>query len=236
MRILSTIFDFCIELSKDALASFRSWSIPKKVIVIGLVALFIVATVCIDAPPLAQLQQWAHDLGSVFPLVFALLYIIITQFPIPRTLLTLSSGILFGPLLGCIVALSSTMLSAALSLFIVRSFLGEWIAPRLQHPAVYSINERLKTRGWLPIISLRMIAGIPFSIMNYAAALTSVPLVTFALATLLGSAPGTITTVLLAHSLTGDTNPYYLVIVVSFAIIGCTILVLDSKRKVKSPE
>lgn len=107
------------------------------------------------------------------------------------------------------------------------------MAPRLTHPAVAGINHRLRERGWLAITSLRMIAAVPFSILNYVAALTSIPLIGFTVATLIGSAPGTIATVLLGNTLTGDTDPLYIVSALVLMVIGFGGLALDTKLPVK---
>lgn len=131
------------------------------------------------------------------------------------------------------MALGSTTVSAVISLLIVRGLLGDWMAPRLTHPAVSRINTRLEQRGWLAITSLRMIAAIPFSILNYVAALTSVPVFSFAIATLIGSAPGTIVTVVLGDAVTGSGNWTAVAFTVFLAILGVLGIFLDQKMPVK---
>lgn len=230
---MSSAFDFFTRLYRDVITTLKGWSLHKKVIVGVFFLLFVSITLWAPVPSLAQMREWAQSMGSAFILVFFLLYVVITQFPIPRTILTLSSGILFGPVLGFTIALLATTIAAAISLSIVRHFLGDWIAPRLKHPAVSKIDYRLRTRGWLAITSLRMIAAVPFSLLNYVAALTSVPLAGFTVATLLGSAPGTIATVLLGNTLTGDMNPFYIVIAAMLMAVGFAGLFLDAKLPVK---
>lgn len=180
-------------------------------------------------PDLGQLRAWSESLGGGFVLVFLGLYILITQFPIPRTIFTLSSGVLFGPFIGSIVVLVGTTLSAIVSLTIVRFFLGDWIRPHLNHPAVADINQRLATNGWLAIISLRMIAAVPFSILNYTAALTSVPVLMFGIATLIGSAPGSIATVYLGDVLIQGFQPKFLLVTLGLFSLGSFGLWLDSR-------
>lgn len=203
-------------------------------VIAGLILLVIAVMVFFDLPSLAMMQTWAHHAGRWFIAAFTLGYVLITQFPIPRTILTLSAGVLFGPGLGILVALIATTISAALSLSIVRYFLGDWMTPRLTHPAIVHIDQRLRTRGWLAITSLRMIAGVPFSILNYAAALSSVPLLGFTFATFLGSAPGTIATVMLGNTLTGTANPAMMVVTLCLAGFGFMGLLVDNKLPVKS--
>ncbi|PRQ12118.1 TVP38/TMEM64 family protein [Corynebacterium sp. 13CS0277] len=183
---------------------------------------------------MATLRAWSLSLGPAFPVVFFALYVAITQFPIPRTILTLSSGVLFGPVVGCAVALTATTVSAALALTWVRAVVGERIAARLTHPAVATINARLRARGWLAVASLRMIAAVPFSVLNYTAALTQVRLLPFALATLVGSAPGTIATVFLGDALVTRPSPAMMLVTVGLFCLGMAGLALDAKLPVRS--
>ncbi|MHA2788996.1 TVP38/TMEM64 family protein [Corynebacterium sp. S7] len=191
--------------------------------------LFIALWAAIDVPPLSVLRDWADRTGPWFPILFWLMYVLITQVPIPRTVMTLSAGVLFGTGWGIVIALSATTVSAALSLLIVRGLLRDWIAPRLTHPTVDKINTHLEQRGWVAVISLRMIAAIPFSVLNYVAALTKIRVVPFTIATLIGSAPGTLVTVLFGDTLTGQANPVIVLATVVLAVIGITGLILDAR-------
>lgn len=205
----------------------RTWRIVAIVLA---AVVFVVAWALIDVPPLSVLREWATTTGAWFPVVFWLLYVLITQFPIPRTVMTLSSGILFGPVWGIIISLTATTVAAALSLVIVRGLLRDWIEPRLTHPTVATINDHLERRGWLAVVSLRLIAGVPFSIMNYVAALTKVRLVPFTLATLVGSAPGTILITLFGDTLTGEANPAVIATMAVLALVGIAGLIVDTRR------
>lgn len=230
---MSSVFDFLSRLLADVITTIKGWTSGKKLLVTLTLTAFVTTTLVVDVPTLHQFRQWSNELGPAFPLTFAALYVAITQFPIPRTLLTLSSGVLFGPVAGTIIALAATTISAAISLITIRHFLGSWMSERLDHPAVAGINRRLRERGWLAIMSLRMIAAVPFSILNYVAALTSVPLIGFTIATFAGSAPGTIATVLLGNTLTGDGNPLYLTVAIALMAVGFSGLALDTKLPVK---
>lgn len=194
-----------------------------------LVAAFVAAWVLLDVPPLSTLREWADTLGPWFPIAFWLLYVLITQFPIPRTLMTVSAGILFGTVRGILIAITATTVSAVISLLIVRALLRDWIAPRLTHPAVERVNQRLEQRGWLAILSLRLIAAVPFSVLNYAAALTRVPVVPFAAATLIGSVPGTVLVTIFGDTLTGQANPVVIAVMAVLAAVGIAGLIIDAR-------
>lgn len=202
---------------------------PQRITLVVLAALaFFAAWWWLDVPSLATLRAWSDSTGAWFPVVFWLFYVLITQFPIPRTVLTLSAGILFGTGAGIALSLTATTTAAVLSLCIVRGLLRDWIAPKLTHPAVEQINRRLEQRGWLAVASLRMIAGVPFSIMNYAAALTRVRVLPFAIATFIGSAPTTVLGVIFGDTLTGQANPWAIAALVALAILGVGGLLLDA--------
>ncbi|QPK82374.1 TVP38/TMEM64 family protein [Corynebacterium qintianiae] len=198
-------------------------------------AAFFAAWMLLDVPPLAVLRQWAERTGLWFPVLFWLLYVLVTQFPVPRTVMTISAGILFGSLWGVIIALSATTVAAVVSLLMVRFLLRDFVEPRLKHPAIESINGRLEARGWLAIASLRLIAVVPFSILNYAAALTRVGVLPFAAATLAGSAPNTVIVAIFGDALTGEANTVVLAIMGILAVVGVAGLLLDASLPTRRP-
>ncbi|WP_336244291.1 TVP38/TMEM64 family protein [Corynebacterium meridianum] len=215
---------------------FLALPLLKRLAILVFVATTAVFVFWVDVPGIGQLRSWAGETGPWFPLLFFTGYVLVTQFPVPRTILTLTSGILFGPVTGVLIALTATTTSAALSLVLMRTLLGEWIGPRLTHPAVAGINARLRQRGWLAVASLRMIAVVPFSVLNYTAALTQVSLPAFTVATFIGSAPGTVATVILGDALVGHTDPTVVVVTVVITLAGISGLIVDSRLPVQVRE
>ncbi|AWB84022.1 TVP38/TMEM64 family protein [Corynebacterium liangguodongii] len=209
------------------------WRIP--LLALALVAL-VAAWQLFDAPSLAILRHWADETGAWFPVVFWLLYVLITQFPIPRTVMTVSAGILFGTLWGILIALTATTVSSVLSLLVVRYLARDIVEAHVRdHPAVERINLHLERRGWVAIASLRLIAIVPFSLLNYAAALTRVHVVPFAAATLVGSAPNTVVVALFGDALTGGSSPIVLVAMGVAAVVGVVGLAIDALIPARSP-
>nr|WP_295803162.1 TVP38/TMEM64 family protein [uncultured Corynebacterium sp.] len=221
--------DFLRSLGFAAWNSVRAWSWRRWLLVgVGCVAL-LAAAVLVDVPDVAALRQWSEDLGPWFVVAFTAAYVLFTQFPIPRTVWTVAAGVLFGPWLGLGVSLVALTISATLSLLVVRRLLGEWIRPHLSHPAVFTINSRLESRGWLAIASLRLVAGVPFCLVNYVAALTPIPVAHFALATLFGSIPTTAIGVFLGDALSGQTDPLTIVALIAATMLGVAGLLLDTR-------
>ncbi|MFC9436319.1 TVP38/TMEM64 family protein [Nocardia sp. NPDC057030] len=197
-------------------------------LIAGLVVLF-VAAVLVPLPSPRQIQDWATSVGPIFPLLFFVVHALVTVAPIPRTVFTVSAGLLFGPVLGIALAVGATTVSAALALLLVRALDREQVASRLTHPAVRAVDERLRRRGWLAVGSLRLIAAVPFSVINYCCGLSSIRFWPYMIATLIGVLPGTIGTVILGDALTGTTHPALIVFSAVLIAIGLIGLVLDAR-------
>ncbi|NEW31997.1 TVP38/TMEM64 family protein [Nocardia cyriacigeorgica] len=199
-------------------------------LILAVGALFVVALL-IELPSPEQIQDWADSVGPVFPLLFLAGYALVAVAPVPRTVLTVSCGVLFGAGLGSTVALTATTVAAALALLLVRALDRDRVAARLTHPSVRAIDERLERRGWLAVGSLRLIAIAPFSVVNYCCGLSSIRFWPYLIATVIGSLPGTVATVILADALTGGSHPAMVVISGVCLAIGVVGLIIDARWK-----
>src|SRR5262249_10083 len=102
-------------------AAARQMSRPRTVgPVVGITVLVAVAVV-VPLPTAVQLRDWAESVGPWFPLTFLLAHIVVTVVPVPRTAFTLAAGLLFGPVLGVVIAVLASTASALLALLLVRA-------------------------------------------------------------------------------------------------------------------
>ncbi|MCM6772311.1 TVP38/TMEM64 family protein [Nocardia sp. CDC159] len=207
----------------------RRFRDPRLLALLLLAGALVAATLLAPHPTPQQIRDWAHSVGPLFPLAFFLVHAIVTVAPFPRTVFTLSAGLLFGPALGITLAVAATTVSAVLALLLVRALDREQVAARLTHPAVRAVDRRLRKRGWLAVGSLRLIAPVPFSIINYCAGLSSVRMLPYLLATVVGVLPGTIGVVVLGDALTGRTEPGLLVLSAICITIGVVGLIVDAR-------
>jgi uncharacterized membrane protein YdjX (TVP38/TMEM64 family) len=197
-------------------------------LLVGGAALF-VAAMLVPLPSPQQMQEWATSVGPLFPLLFFVVHALVTVAPVPRTVLTVSAGVLFGPALGISLAVTATTVSAALAILLVRALDRDRVAAHLTHPAVRAIDDRLERRGWLAVGSLRLIAFAPFSVINYCCGLSSIRFAPYMIATILGILPGTVGTVILGDALTGGTNPGMLAVSAVCIAVGTIGLVVDAR-------
>jgi uncharacterized membrane protein YdjX (TVP38/TMEM64 family) len=196
-----------------------------------LLALFLllavtVAVAMVPLPAPLQMRVWAQSIGAAAPLLFLLGHALVTVAPIPRTVFTLAAGLLFGPVLGVGLSLVATTLSAVLAFGLVRRLAGGVIRPYLDRRVLRAVDARLRRRGWLAVASLRLIPAVPFSMLNYCSALSSISFRHY-LAGTAGIVPGSIAVVVLGDALTGTTSPTLLVVSLAAAAIGVIGLIVE---------
>jgi len=201
---------------------------------VGAVALVVLVATLVPTPGLEQLRAWAQQLGPWFPAAFFSAYALVTVTPVPRSTFTYSAAVLFQPSVAIPWSLVATGVAATLAFAGVRR-LGHARAEGLRaDPRIAAVDVRLRRRGWLSVGSLRLVPAVPFSVVNYAAALTSIPLRPFLVATVVGSAPGTVAAVLLGHSLTEGDGGAALWATVAFAAVGLVGMVVDARLPVRA--
>ncbi|WP_031940694.1 TVP38/TMEM64 family protein [Prescottella defluvii] len=201
---------------------------------VGLAVLFAAAAV-VPYPSIDQIRAWSESVGPIFPLIFFLVHVVVTVAPVPRTLFTISAGVLFGAATGLLVTIAATTISAILALLLVRAIGRDTVAAHLTHPAVRAVDMRLERRGWLAVGSLRLIAPIPFSVINYCCGVSSIRTLPYTAATIVGIVPGTVGVVLLGDALTGEANPAMLLLSGICIAVGVAGLILDARTPVIPP-
>lgn len=202
-----------------------------RITVTAITAVALVAVVLVVPLPTAvQLRDWAASVGAWFPLAFLGAHVVVTVLPFPRTAFTLAAGLLFGPLLGVALAVTASTLSAVIALLLVRA-LGWQLSTLVSNPRLDALDTRLSTRGWPAVLSLRLIPAVPFSVLNYAVGASSVGVLPYFLATLVGLLPGTSAVVILGDAMTGNISPALLGVSLCTGTIGIAGLVYEARRQ-----
>ena len=184
----------------------RQASLPRMVVTVVGITVLVAVALLVPLPTAMQMRDWARSVGPWFPLAFLLVHTVVTVPPFPRTAFTLAAGLLFGPVLGVLIAVIASTASAVIALLLVRA--AGWRLNRLvRRRAIDRLDERLRERGWLAILSLRFIPAVPFSAINYAAGASAVRVMPYIWATLAGLLPGTAAVVILGDAFAGDANP-----------------------------
>jgi uncharacterized membrane protein YdjX (TVP38/TMEM64 family) len=203
----------------------------RTALALGLLAVLVIAAFVLPIPGPSDVRTWALGAGAAAPLLMFVTYVVATLAPIPRTVFSLASGLLLGPVLGVLVAMTATALSAALGFMLARWLGRGLVARHLDKAVVRNVDARLAGGGWLSVASLRLIPLIPFTPMNYCCGVSSVRIWPFLVGTVVGSVPGTTAAVLIGDTLTGFSNPAGLIISAVCAVIGAAGLLFVIRRQ-----
>lgn len=229
MNVTSKALTTLLTVRSAVLATARQVSRTRLVVTAAATVILVAVAVLVPLPTAVQMRDWATSVGAWFPLAFLAAHVVVTVFPFPRTAFTLAAGLLFGPALGIAIAVAASTLSAVIALLLVRA-LGWQLSALVSHPAVDSLDARLRSRGWPAILSLRLIPAVPFSVLNYAAGASAVRLVPYLLATFVGLLPGTAAVVVLGDALTGNVSPLLVLISLCTASLGVAGLVYEMRH------
>ena len=195
-----------------------------------LLAGLIAGALLVPLPSVGQIREWSQSVnGPTLILTFFAVHTLVTIAPVPRTVFTLSAGVLFGSVTGIAVSVAATTASAILAFLLLRAVGRTVVEAHLTHPAAKAVDLRLARRGWLAVGSLRLIAAAPFFVVNCCCAVSSVRFVPYTLATMVGILPGTVGVVLLGDALTGRADPALMVVSAVCIAVGIGGLLLEAR-------
>jgi uncharacterized membrane protein YdjX (TVP38/TMEM64 family) len=182
----------------------------------------------------ARVRGWVDGYGIAGPLVFIVVSALLTPALFPGPLLAGASGLLFGTWLGTPISIVSATLGASLAFCLSR-----WIAhdavEQLEGPRLRALRAFIRRRGFLSILYARIVPGVPYSMVNYAAGLSPIALATFAAATALGCAPRAFAYTALGGSLDDITSPEAIAAFVVLVVMAVAGLVLARRDLSRSP-
>lgn len=146
------------------------------------------------------LEQWVtvHPLSA--PFLFIFLYVVLATLLFPSILLSVTGGVLFGPIWGTLYIQTSAILCAALAFLLSRYLLAEWVESRLGNN-MRQLKAGVEQKGWRFVLMLRIVPGLPYTLLNYALGLTNIRLQHFLMVTFVCILPRVI-----FYAYTGDTG------------------------------
>ena len=143
-----------------------------------------------------HLHRWMNDFGLIkSAAIYIVLYTIRPLILFPATLLTIASGLIFGPWLGILFTIIGENASANFAFSVARWFGRDWIKDH-EHGAILKWEEKIRENGLITVLIMRLIY-LPFDAVNYGCGLTSMRHVDFFIGTLIGIMPALISFVLL---------------------------------------
>ncbi len=125
------------------------------------------------------------------PLGFLAAHIAASLVFIPRTLLAIVAGLLFGTGWGIVWAELGSVAGAAAG-FLLARYIGSGLTDFQPGSRVRSLSGWVERGSWRAVALLRLIPIVPHSVANYGLGLTALPLGAYAFGSLIGQLPLTI--------------------------------------------
>ncbi|MFE2101231.1 MULTISPECIES: TVP38/TMEM64 family protein [unclassified Streptomyces] len=186
-----------------------------------LLALLAGAASCVLAfePQRLLTHGWPPQLGgAAAAVVFAVAYGLCTVAFVPRPLLNLGAGALFGSQLGLTTALAGTVLGAGVAFGLGRVLGQDALRPLLRGRWLKAADGQLSRHGFRSMLAARLFPGVPFWAANYCAAVSRMGWLPFLLATALGSIPNTAAYAVAGARASAPTSPAFLIAMASIAL------------------
>lgn len=158
----------------------------------------VLVTLYRDRIDISTIEQYIEQAGLAGVLVFMLIYIVGTVLFFPGSILTLTGGALFGPVLGTLYSLTSATIGATLAFLVSRYVASDWVEQKSKGQLKRLING-VENEGWRFIAFVRLVPLFPFNLLNYALGLTRINLFQYIIASYICMLPGAIAYTYLGH-------------------------------------
>jgi uncharacterized membrane protein YdjX (TVP38/TMEM64 family) len=179
-----------------------------------------------------RVERWVQDAGAWAPAAFVVISASLTVVLFPGPLLAGASGLLFGTALGFPLSLTAAVLGASLA-FLLARHLGRDAVDRRAGPRVARVRDGIGRRGFVAVLYARILPGVPYNLVNYAAGLAPIGLGTFAAATALGAAPRAFAYTALGGSLDDLGSPEAIAAFAVLALLAVAGLVLLRRDRLR---
>jgi uncharacterized membrane protein YdjX (TVP38/TMEM64 family) len=177
------------------------------------------ACVLLFEPQRLLTHGWPPQLGGfAAAVVFAVAYGLCTVAFVPRPLLNLAAGALFGSPLGLATSLAGTVLGAGVAFGLGRVLGQEALRPLLRGRWLKAADGQLSRHGFRSMLAVRLFPGVPFSAANYCAAVSRMRWWPFLLATAIGSVPNTAAYAVAGARASAPTSPAFMIATACIAV------------------
>ncbi|MFJ2767293.1 TVP38/TMEM64 family protein [Streptomyces sp. NPDC087300] len=158
--------------------------------------------------------------GATAVALFAVAYGACTAAFVPRPLLNLAAGALFGTTAGLGAALAGTVFGAGIAFGLGRMLGQDALRPLLRGKWLKAADGQLSRHGFRSMLAVRLFPGVPFAAANYCAAVSRMGWLPFLLATGIGSIPNTAAYVIAGARASTPTSPVFLIAMGFIAVTG----------------
>jgi uncharacterized membrane protein YdjX (TVP38/TMEM64 family) len=171
------------------------------------------------------IEDWGEDAGTLGAVLFVPVAVALSCAFVPFPAIAGGAGLVFGTALGTALAVLAVGLAAVTQMLIARYLAREQVTA-LAGPRTARANEFLERRGFFAVLYARLVPGIPFVALNYAAGLTRLRVRDMGLGTAIAKAPRVFAYAALGGSLSDLGRPearIAIAVLVAMGILGAVM-------------
>lgn len=170
-----------------------------------------------------------RSLGAWGPLGSIGLMVMHSFVPFPSELLTITNGMVFGPLWGVIITWIGAMLGAYASFGLTRLYGRPFAAKHINSSQLEKLDLWVVKQGTVSLLIGRLIPIISFNLINYGAGMTKISWWTFTWTTGIGILPVTIIMVIMGNNL--NALPWWTWLILLMAIFGIYYVIKSVQKR-----
>ena len=199
----------------------------RALALVAVVAAGCAVALLVDLPAVGTVRGWLADTGPLGWVALGVCLALASLAPVPRTALSVLAGVLAGFWGGLALALASGVLGAAAG-FLLARWLGREAVTRLAGPRLARADAHLADRGFLAVLTGRLVPVTPFTLVSYAAGLSGIRWRDYLFGSAVGLAPGTVLHVTIGATVGAADGAGALPLLVSVVPLSLALLVLGA--------
>lgn len=173
----------------------RHMHVFKGLVVLAMAALILILifVVRIQDDRFNLWLEWIDRNRELGGLVFVIVYATSVVFMVPAAILTLAAGAIFKFWAGVLIVWISANLGQNGAFVVARYLLRDWVESMFaKNEKLKAIDKATRVEAWKVVLLVRLTPVIPYSLSNYALAVTSVGMRDYTLYSSVGILPATI--------------------------------------------
>lgn len=176
-----------------------------------------------------DVERIIGSFGPLAPAAYMAAFVLLPAFFFPVAVLALAGGLLFGLWRGAVYTFIGAVLNCTLMFWMARHVgrtqIEQLIRKRLSVPWQKRLTRLGGKDGFLFLIVLRLIPGVPYNLINYAFGLTGMSYGSYILASSIGIIPGTFAFINIGDKVLDVTSPdFWIAIGLLVALLMVTTL------------
>lgn len=212
----------------------------KQVLIILLtIAFFLIYKTFLSDITAQSIRDWVTGFGTLAPIAYILLWVVLPVFFFPVPILALAGGISFGLWMGTVYTLIGAVFNSSLMFWLAKVLAKDMVNKYLEKKMPEKWWDRfMKADGkesFLIVFICRLIPAMPYNVINYGAGLTNIPFSKYTIATIIGILPGTVIFLNVGDKILDIGSPEFLISILLLILLTLGSILLG-KRVTKSKE